>query len=247
VIAPQDIVAELARMTIASERGDAVRVSTHCLYPSNSTVSVMVRGGPVTFTVSDDGGATGEMISAGLRVEFPNTVLRRAARRQGLKAERGVIFSPPVPIDALGPTILLVANVSKDAADWALGHLRFTQPRDFRENLAALLGRYFHDRVQSGAHFIGASNKSHKFGYSIRLHGDRRLLIDPVVNEASSINSCVVANLDVKLTENPAIEQLIVWDDQLAWKSSDLKLLEVGRVPTIPFSLAEPEIKKRAA
>ena len=52
-----------------------------------------------------------------------------------------------------------------------------------------------------------------------------KLLIDPVVNDASSINARLVSNLDVRMNENPQISQLIVFDDRLKWKSSDLKLL----------------------
>ena len=40
---------------------DGVRVTTHCMYPSNGLVQVTVRGGE-SIVVSDEGGAVGEAV-----------------------------------------------------------------------------------------------------------------------------------------------------------------------------------------
>ncbi len=108
------------------------------------------------------------------------------------------------------------------------------------------MNRHFHDNLKLDAPIIGASNKPHKFNYVIYLSGERKLLIDPAVPEASSINARVVANLDVRMAENPLISQLIVYDDGMKWNASDLNLLQVG-APTVPFSHAEREITRLAA
>jgi hypothetical protein len=108
------------------------------------------------------------------------------------------------------------------------------------------LGRYFHDNLKQDTPIVGASNKPRKFVYVVYLNGERRLLIDAVTNDAGSINARLVSNLDVRMTKNPLIDQLIVYDDSMKWNSSDLKLLELG-APTVPFSRAEPEIIRRAA
>ena len=50
----------------------------------------------------------------------------------------------------------------------------------------------------------------------------------------------------VVLNEDPQTSQLIVFDDRLKWKSSDLKLLELG-AQTLAFSHAEPKIRRIAA
>jgi hypothetical protein len=42
---------------------DGVRVTTHCMYPSNGLVQVTVRGAVETIVASDDGGAVGEALS----------------------------------------------------------------------------------------------------------------------------------------------------------------------------------------
>jgi hypothetical protein len=73
------------------------------------------------------------------------------------------------------------------------------------------------------------------------------LIVDPVVNDPSSINARVVANMDVRMRGDPKIQQMIVYDDRMAWQASDLRLLRVGTPNIVPFSTAEPQIEKIAA
>ena len=233
-------------MVVASPTADGVRVSTHVLYPSNGAVSVVVRGGEDTFLVSDEGGAVSNLSSSGMPTILSDRMIGAQVRKKGLRVHDGSIMSPMVPLDAVPSAIIIVANASRAVADWGLAHLPFVTPQNFREDLSALLGRHFHNNLKNDAAITGKSNKPHKFGHVIYLQGARRLLIDPVVNEASSINARLVANLDIRMNEDPQISQLIVFDDRLKWKSSDLKLLELG-AQTVAFTHAEPEISRLAA
>ena len=113
-----------------------IHITTHCLYPSNSAVSVIVRGSGNAFVVTDDGGAIGEVGSTGMR-EGPNDrQIRALVKAHGLEVKGGVIYAPPVKFDEISAAVLLVANASKEVADWCLSHLRFTQPRNFRRDLS---------------------------------------------------------------------------------------------------------------
>ena len=56
MIKPEALLEMLSRMVVASQLEDGVRVSTHVLYPSNGSVSVVVRGGKNHFIISDEGG-----------------------------------------------------------------------------------------------------------------------------------------------------------------------------------------------
>lgn len=226
--------------------GDGFRVSTHCLYPSNTAVSVTIRGDISEFVLSDDGGAALEISGAGLAEAVSDRQIKALLRSQGLNISGGAISSPPVPFEAIPAALMLVANASKEIADWGVEHLRFGPRRDFKKDLAELLDKHFHDNLKHDAPIVGFSNKSHKFNHVVYLKHDRKLLIDPAVNDASSINSRVVANLDVRMSNDPSILQLIVFDDSLNWSSSDLKLLEVG-AQTVPFSQAERAIGRLAA
>lgn len=246
MMTPEQLLLRLAATTGATEAGDGVRVSTHCLYPSNGSVTVLVRGGNDEFVVSDEGGAIQEISASGRQPVAADRTLQRLVRSQGLRADNGVIYSPRVPASCLVPAILLVANASKEVADWALSNIKLRAQRDFRKDLAALLCRHFHANLKHDLPILGASNKQHKFRHVIHLPRNKRLLVDPAVNEASSINARVVANIDVKMSKNPDILQLIVYDDGEEWDAAQLKLLGLG-APTVAFNKAEQEIMRLAA
>ncbi len=169
MIEPEVILNLLSRTVRATPTEDGVRVSTHVLYPSNGTVTVTVRGGDREFCVYDDGAAISEMISAGLRLAVPDRMLRNRVKARGLEVSKGVIRCPTVPMEALPSAILLVANASRDVAEWALDRLPFRVVRNFRDDLAVLLDRYFHDALTRDISIVGASNKPHKFSYVARL------------------------------------------------------------------------------
>ena len=246
MITPDKVVEQLSRMIVASSTDDGVRVSTHVLYPSNAAVSVVVRGRKDAFLVSDEGGAVSNLGSSGNPAILSDRMIGTRIRTKGLRVHGGSIMSPMVSLDDLPSTIMIVANASRTIADWGLASLPFVAPPNFRKDLLALLGRHFHDNLKNDEAVIGKSNKPHKFGHVIYLQSSHRLLIDPVVNDASSINARLVANLDVRMNEDPQTSQLIVFDDRSKWKSSDLKLLELG-AQTLAFSHAEPKISRFAA
>jgi hypothetical protein len=92
---------------------------------------------------------------------------------------------------------------------------------------------------------VGASTKSHRVDYDIQLNEHRRLLLDTVVPEASSINSVLAANLDIKEAGLPNTLQRIVYDDEEDWKSADLSLLGLGAT-VIPFTKVRPVLNRLA-
>src|ERR1700743_16119 len=225
---------------------DGVRVTTQCLYPSNGLISVVVRGGNETVIVSDEGGALSEAASAGIQIPFSDQLLVSQIRAQGLKVSKGRIVSPRVPIEASAMAVLLVANASKEIAQWCYDHSKLKRSRDFRKILADFLNARFDDRVSHNAIIAGASNKPHKFANVVNLGDGRRLIVDPVANDPSSINARVVANLDVKAANDRTIEQRIIFDDEDDWSPADLNLLNVGAI-AVPFSRSTEVIDRIAA
>ena len=221
---------------------DGVRVTTHCMYPSNGLIRVMVRGGVETIFASDEGETVGEALSAGIQLRNPDNVLRPLVRQQGLNILKGIIQTPRMPLDAAPLAILLVANAAKEAAQWLYDHQKLKRDRDFRKLLADFLQRTFEQRVSSTT-IVGASNKPHKFAHVITLNYGRKLIVDPVQKEASSINARVVANIDVR---GPKLIQRIVYDDDDDWSAADLNLLGVG-APAVPFSAASDVIRRVVA
>ena len=225
---------------------DGVRITTHCMYPSNGLVRVYVKAGAETIVVSDEGEAIGEALAAGLDVSEAGRLARHVVAEQGLSLNHGIIHTPLLPLEAMPAAIPMVANAAKDVASWLYGHKKIQRGHDFRKLLSDYLARTFEDRFIRGEKIIGASNKAHEFANVVLFPNGNRLIVDPVARDASSINARVVANLDIRSNKNPTIEQRIVYDDADAWSSADLNLLSVG-APVVKFSNAAEVIARISA
>jgi hypothetical protein len=228
------------------EINDGVRITTHCMYPSNGLVRVFVRGGYDTIMAADDGEAVGEALAAGLVIDNPDKLLRHLFRDQGVAISRGIIHSPQMPLDDAPLAVLQVANAAKEAAHWLYDHVRIKKSLDFRKLLADYLEKTFVDRLAHKRKIIGKSNKPHNFDNVVSFSSGDILIVDPVRNEPSSINARVVANLDVRSLENPRIHQRIIYDDEDDWSASNLNLLQVGAT-AVPFSRAKEVISRIAS
>lgn len=235
---------ELREISSVLATDDGVRVTTHCMYPSNGLVRVTIRGGVETIVASDEGEALGEALAAGIEISDPDKLLMGFIKQQGLIIKNGIIHTPKTPIDAASVAILHVANAAKETANWLYEHNRIKRTRDFRELLSDFLAKTFAEQVAE-TRIVGASNKPHKFANVISFANGRKLIVDAVANDPSSINSRVVANLDVKSVNDPTIEQRIVFDDAERWSAADLNLLQVGAT-IVPFSRATEVICRLA-
>ena len=231
----EEISIALQRLQGITEIENGARVNTHCLYPGSSFVRVTVLGSGDTFTVSDDAGAFREAEQAGATLDFSDKKFSKTLHAQGLQMRNGVIFSGPVSREMLPLAIAMVANASKETADWIFEHWNFARGIKFKDLLKSILKVQFPDVQEQ--HISGVSNKSHIFENVIQLKDGKRLLIDAVVRDSNSVNARVVANLDVKRAAHARLEQAIVYDDaHESWGAADLSLLAVSGVPVIPFS-----------
>jgi hypothetical protein len=220
--------------------GSSVLVPTHCLYPSGGVVSVRVDGGVDTFGISDGAGAVEVLEGAGGH-DMPNIsrIVRSLAKRNNLLVDRqGAVYSPPVKKEDLVTTIVVVANASKQIAEHLLQHYRPHLDRNFRTQLDHFLKRRFGEKISSPV--LAGARKPHRIDYLIPLGDNRRLALDAVVPDASSINSAIVAHIDLRDAKIVGLEQRLVFDDSAPWKAADLNLLRVGAAP-VAFSRL-PEI-----
>ena len=222
----------------------SIRVRTHCMYPSNGLIDVFVRGGRDTIVVSDEGGALGEALSAGIEVKSFDRQLLHIVRENGLRIENGVIHTSAIPISAAPTAILLVANTVKEVSHYVFDHSKLKKTLDFRVALGKFLKDTFDDRLHKDI-IVGNSNKAHKFHNVIEFPNGRRLVIDPVINDPSSMNSRVVAHMDVRASKDSNLLQRIVYDEDEGWSPSDLNLLAVG-APIIAFSRSHDVIRRLA-
>jgi hypothetical protein len=225
---------------------DGIVVPTHCLYPSNSVVNVKVEGHE-NFFVHDQGGAMDEMEAACAPVPNAARLIVHIVRPYGLDVSKeGAIYATQVSAEELASTIVLVANASKEAAQYLIE--RYRPPhRDMRGIVEQILDLKFRNQWKRNLRIVGASSKSHRFDYIVNLPKQRQLLLDAVVPEPSSINAAVVAHLDVKQSEDAKqVDQRIVYDDAVEWTAADLSLLRVGARP-VPVSNLRETLERLAA
>lgn len=235
----------LAEISAFSEVQNGVRVNTHCLYPSNAPVRVLVWGAGDSYTVSDEAGAFREALLAGGEVDYSDRKFSKALAAQGLRMKDGAILSSSVTRDALATAIVLVANASKDTADYIFEHWSVGRQQKFRHLLKEMLRVEFEKQVHEQS-FLGESNKPHKFENVLRFMNGSQLLVDGVARDVNSINARVVANLDVKKAGHPNLEQRIIYDDEDDWRSDELTLLQISGVALVPFSKSEIVLKRLA-
>lgn len=239
----EKITTALQRIQGMTEIENGVRVNTHCMYPSNSFVRVTVLGSGESFTVSDDAGAFREAEQAGATLDFSDKKFSKTLHAQGLHMRNGVIFSDPVSNERLPLAIAMVANASKETADWIFEHWNVARGAKFKDILKRILQVQFPDIQEQ--HISGVSNKAHVFENVIQLKDGNRLLIDAVVRDANSVNARVVANLDVLQAQHAQLKQAIVYDDaHEKWGAAELSLLAVSGVPVIPFSKSDFTFKR---
>jgi hypothetical protein len=230
-----NVVGAMARWPKPVEVDRGIRVTTHCLYPSNSAVSIIVSRSAEGFIVDDDAAVLDEVAQVSISAQRISSLIKAVAKPFGLKvSERNAIVSPTVTDSELEAAMVLVANASSVAAAHALNNLRPPR-RSMRKAIERLLSEKFPNRWAGGAKLPGHSNKMHKFDYIISLPGEKQLVLDLVSPESNSVNAAVVAHLDLAGAANSKIEQRIVYDDSLTWTAADLALLRVGARP-VPLS-----------
>lgn len=218
--------------------GDRIAVRTPVLYPSNMLVTVFVRGGSNEYLVSDGRGALQQADAE--HSPHAGKIIGRVAKSFGLMVtEHGEIYSSMVAQDQLAATISLVANSARQSAIELARSIHPPVRRDLKQELKPLLTALFPSSVvHYEGRIAGKSNKSYAFDFVVDLGEERRLLLDAVTPEASSINAAAIAHLDVGQTKNKKFRQAIVYDDTLEWRAADLGVLQLGATP-IPIAQAE--------
>jgi hypothetical protein len=239
-ITVRDSMAGIARVETAD---DYVRLTTHCMYPSNGFVRVFVRLSGETAIISDDHGALNEAQSAGLKKPY-DSQLRHVVRPFGAAIRNGNVFRMCAVSD-ISPIAIFVANASQALAHWLYTHQRIRPTRDFRALLTDMLERKFESLVHKDVEIDG-EHKRHRFANLVALPNGRRLIVDPVAPDAASINARIVAHLDVRNLRNPALEQRIIYDDTEEWEPASLSLLSVG-ANAVAFSNSAQVFDKIAA
>jgi hypothetical protein len=232
----------LASFAVCVDTGQGISVATQALYPSNTSVSLLITGGPSACIVSDEGHAIAEIAAHGFEIQNPESFLRPFAAPRGLRLNGPTIYSPPIDADALPTAISLVSAASSLAAFWAVRTIRPKSRRDLRRELRELLEGYFsRERLKPEYHLAGFSGRTYRFEFMAEIAGARRLIIDGVFPDAQAINGRAIAHIDVAKLNQPEIIQRLVYDDQDNWPASDINLLRMA-AELVPLTLLGPNL-----
>ena len=237
----------LAPFSTFKEAQDAVAVHTYCLYPDNAVVTVWVRGGPeYGFIASDEGRAIDELTVCNRQILNPDKFLSRFCHREGLVAEQGKIRSRRVTAKGLAGAVSFVANASASAVSRGLELFKVRRQRNLKADLGNLLGLIFPVQdIKKDVRFQGRTTRFYRFESVVELEGHRRLIVDSVTPDGSSINAHAVAHFDIGRLDDDSILQRIVYDDRnnWHWRAADLNLLQMAAT-IVPFSESEQVLQR---
>jgi len=224
----------LASVFGARETPRGMQVVTHCMYPTNTLVQLTLDGHGDDYVVTDRGAAVDQIVASGAEVHNPDRLLRGVVARFGVHAHHGELYMRARGPAAIAHAVCTVANASVVASEHLFAHLKIRPAGSFKALVSEILVRSnVGEVVQS--EIPGNSNKLHHFDNVVRLDARRRVIIDPVLHDPSSMNARVVANMDVKAAQHPDVLQRIVYDDRERWKPEEIGLLAMGAV-AVPLS-----------
>lgn len=213
--------------------GDCFRVGTTCLLPNGEVIRVSVRGGSREVVVSDDGLALREISNAGIRLSRPEVVMRKYAKRFDLDFT-GSDFTFSTDIPNLFVAVTMVANAVADAVTCELRRAHVSPRRDIRSAVRNFLSTA---PIEGAVHRERITGKSaqHEFAHVIDV-GQKKVIIDPVLPDLSSIGSRVLAHMDIKQANLPSLEQYVVFDNEdKDWTSDRLGLIQMA-ASIVPFA-----------
>lgn len=238
VVTVESICDIVSRWPMCEQHGDEYAIVTHCQYPNGSLVKVRVRRSGNGWIVSDGGMSLDEALSSGIEKPEFGLNVRRVIRSKGLSFTEGRIESPNIDLSSLFNAVVVVANAAREVAETLIYVGSHFEEDALDVRIRKILVGRFHAWVLKRPLLIhGASERIHKFHNVVEIPDGRRVLIDTVKHQGNSINSTIVANLDIMRLENHSIVQRIVFDPTENWKAEEIELLSVGAMPVALPSL----------
>ncbi len=228
-----------------TENGALVRTS--CILPSGSLLNVSVQPAIDGWIVCDEGAVVPDAMAHGFDVDFSLKGLASRLPREGLRVEKGRIYSDRVSSGDLPFMVAYLATSAIDASKWLTNNAAKHSKRGVSDLLTELVNRRYSEmRLHDPLEVIGNSSKIYEFRNVLLLPNRQKLILDPVNRNDGSIKSRLVANLDVAHARHQNIVQRIVYDESENWEQQELALLSVG-APTIKISKVEEVVDRMAA
>lgn len=237
----------LADMYNLRRTDNSALVRTSCILPSGSLLNVSVQPAIDGWIVCDEGAVVADAIAHGFDVDFSLKGLASRLSREGLRIEKGRIYSERVSPGELPFMVAYLATSAIDASKWLLNNAAKHSRRGVADLLNELVDRRYSElRLHEPLEVFGNSSKRYAFDNVLLLPNRQRLILDPVKKNDGSIKSRLVANLDVAQAHHENLLQRIVYDESENWEQQELALLSVG-APTIKISRVEEVVDRMVA
>lgn len=223
-ICPDDIKKAASGIAKCEPVGKHYLVTTNCLYPSGGAVQVLVQPAAdgQSYRVSDMARGVSEVRSTGHSTQKPGMYLASSAREFRVSYSAGAVHLSGVKVDELKYAILFVSNASLYGVVRALENLKFPARRNFLNAFESFITDRFQDKFKK-ALLVGQSSKVYEKDYVYQ--EQKIILVDPVINTHMTVANAVSENLDIFKSPNKPDLQIITYDEEDAWKESDLRLL----------------------
>lgn len=242
-----DVMEVLANMNNLRRTDNGALVRTSCILPSGSLLNVSVQPAIDGWIVCDEGAVVADAMAHGFDVDLSLKGLANKLSREGLRVEKGRIYSERVSSGELPFMVAYLATAAIEASRWLVNSAAKHSQRGVADLLNELVDRRYSEmRLNEPLEVFGNSSKSYAFGSVLLLPNRQKLILDPVNRNDGSIKSRLVANLDVAQARHENLVQRIVYDDSDNWEQQELALLSVG-APTIKISIVEEVVDRMAA
>lgn len=242
-----DVMEVLADMSNLRRTDNGALVRTSCMLPSGSLLNVSVQPAIDGWIVCDEGAVVADAMAHGFDVDFSLKGLASRLSREGLKVEKGRIYSEKVSPGELPFMVAYLATSAIEASKWLVNNAAKHSRRGVADLLSDLVDRRYSEmRLHEPLEVLGNSSKSYEFNNVLLLPNRQKLILDPVNRNDGSIKSRLVANLDVAQAHHENLLQRIVYDESENWEQQELALLSVG-APTIKISRVEEVVDRMAA
>jgi hypothetical protein len=222
-------------------------VRTSCILPSGSLLNVSVQPMMDGWIVCDEGSVVADVMAHGFDVDLSIKGLARKLSGEGLKVEKGKIYSGRVSSGDLPYMVAYLATAAIDASKWLMNSSSKHARRGVAERVEEIIDRRYSEiRMLEPLSLKGHSSKNYSFDNVLILPSRERLILDPVTRHDGSIKSKLVANLDVSQAGYEGLIQRIVYDDDEGWEQQELALLTVG-APIVKLSRLTEVVDRMAA
>jgi hypothetical protein len=242
-----DVMEVLSDWTNIRRTENGAMVRTSCVLPSGSLLNVSVQPMMDGWIVCDEGSVVADVLAHGFDVDFSLTGLARKLSRQGLKVEKGKIYSGRVISGELPYMVAYLATAALDASKWLMNNSSKHARRGVAERVDEIIDRRYSEiRMPEPLSLMGHSSKRYSFDNVLILPSREKLVLDPVTRHDGAIKSRLVANLDVAQAGHQGLIQRIVYDEDDGWEQQELALLTVG-APIVKLSRLTEVVDRMAA